>query len=621
MSISATGANRKQSQPPHQPPKIRCLVIQMCRLGDTLQSLMALRAAKQLYPQLEIHFVARERFASAAKRVPWLHQVIPFPSDQILSPLLQGKRSREQGLRDVASWVRPLVQEPWDFIVNWSYSESSSYLTGLLPSRVKLGFSRRNDGTLSCLDGWSHYIQAIVQGQIEQNIHLTDILTTQLLTALQIHVGDPSDAGNAQVTSKTFFSLELCEKDLLLAHSNHERSKKWVALQLGAGSECKIWDIANWARLGKLILDRHPECQLVLLGGQEDIPRSKELLSLIPTKRVLSLVGKTDFDLWASVVSRCQWLIAGDTAAIHLASVLGTRVLNISVGPVRLTETGPYGNGHYVVSNLAPCTGCASGAKELPAHTCRKDVSPEAAYATWSFASSDWALRAPRALEQHFSELGWASEISKIRVFRSKIRATDDGGGVKFEPLIHRTLSLQEWNAQVIGHIARAWYCGWVPAMGQEISRDRISPALIQSLRKIQESSGILGKLCEEARKTAIELSLKSSTLKSSKVMDLRDRNGLQDLGLRLTEIDQLVDRLAATDPSLAAFSQMSKVLMHNLNGSLLSDLGKETAESYRQLGRGVAILREWIDHTLSLAKPVSIKRASVSPLEREVTP
>src|ERR1700733_11380892 len=101
-------------------PKLRCLVIQLTRLGDTLQSLMALRAAKQLYPNLEIHFVARERFAAAAKRVPWIHKVVTLPSEQILAPVLTGEKTELQALSDVARWVGPLVREPWDMVVNWS---------------------------------------------------------------------------------------------------------------------------------------------------------------------------------------------------------------------------------------------------------------------------------------------------------------------------------------------------------------------------------------------------------------------------------------------------------------------------------------------------------------------
>ena len=87
MSASQDNGSLIKSQKP-----IRCLVIQLTRLGDTLQSLMALRAAKQLYPNLEIHFVAREKFAAAAKRTPWIESVITLPTDALLSPVLRGEK-------------------------------------------------------------------------------------------------------------------------------------------------------------------------------------------------------------------------------------------------------------------------------------------------------------------------------------------------------------------------------------------------------------------------------------------------------------------------------------------------------------------------------------------------
>ena len=84
---------------------IRCIVIQLARLGDTLQSLMALRAAKQLYPELEIHLIARERFAEAARRVPWISQVIEFPTDRLVQPVLTGQLTEQQALGELARWI------------------------------------------------------------------------------------------------------------------------------------------------------------------------------------------------------------------------------------------------------------------------------------------------------------------------------------------------------------------------------------------------------------------------------------------------------------------------------------------------------------------------------------
>lgn len=594
-------------------PKIRVLVIQLARLGDTLQSLMALRAAQQLYPQLEITFLARDRFADATKRVPWLHEVITLPTEALLSPILTRHQSEAQGIRDIAKWVRPLVQSTWDFVINWSYSESSSYLTGLLPARVKLGYSRRSDGTLSSADGWSHYIQAIVQGSIHQNIHLTDILTTQLLTALQIHVGDPVDAGNSPVTSKAFFALEMGERDF--GRSWRDLSRKWIGLQLGAGHETKTWSPESWARLATLILRNHPECNLVLLGGPGESGKAEAFYAelrrnRISTSGILSLVGQTDFDLWASVIGRCQWIVAGDTAASHLASVLGTRVLNLSLGPVRLEETGPYGNGHYVVTSSRKCDGCLNESRTLSSHRCREDVTPESVYQVWSYATSEWIRRGAQTLTEHFASSGlsqWESRLGSINVLRSRIRGTEEGGGVVYEHILPRSLTIEAWSAQVLGHIARAWYCGWTPPIAQEITRPMIGPQLIQSLRRLSESSQVLQKVCDEAQRSAQELHLKSNRLRSEKIMKLKDRQEIQELGKKLTDLDSLMDRLSSADPALKPFSQMAKVLMHNLKGTQLSELGKESAESYRQLGKGVSILQEWIKTTLELARPVAL--------------
>ena len=50
---------------------------------------------------------------------------------------------------------------------------------------------------------------------------------------------------------------------------------------------------------------------------------------------------------------------------------------------------------------------------------------------------------------------------------------------------------------------------------------------------------------------------------------------------------------------------------MHNLHGDHLTDLGQESAECYRQLSEGVSVLRDWLKHTLELARPVALQRPS----------
>lgn len=598
---------------------IRCLVIQLARLGDTLQSLMALRAAKQLYPQLEIHFLARERFSSAAQRIPWIHKVITLPTDALLGPVLSGTKTDVEALGEVARWIAPLVKDPWYFVINWSFSEASSYLTGLIPARVKLGYTRRRDSSFAGADGWSHYVQAIVQGNISQNIHLTDILTTQLLTALQIHLGEALPEGNSPVTSKAFFSLTLKEQQIIPPLISS--TKKWISIQLGAGKKSKTWNPKHWAKLAHYLIQRHPEYGIILLGGKEDLEREKifknELNSISANSdSIISLVAQTDFDIWASVVSKSDWLFSGDTAALHLASVLGTRVLNISAGPVKHSETGPYGNGHYVIHAELECQGCAHLSSQNAAehaHSCGDDISPESVYGVWLYGFQEWIHRRQISIENHFAYLGWTQHLEKVRIYRSKIRNAHDGGGVTYEFMTSKYLRMSDWSGMVMGHVARAWYCGWVPTIGQEITRKTMSPQLIQKIRELEESGEVFSKICEQAYQTATTLNRKSASLRSDKVMGVQDREELRALGKTLLELENLIDRLAKTHAPLLAFSQMAKVMMQNLKGTHLADLGKETADYYRQINEGVTIYREWIKYTLNLAKPVALSPPNVT--------
>lgn len=580
-----------------QAPKVTCLILQLGRLGDTLQSLMALRAAQQLYPQLEIHFVARENFADAAKRIPWIKAVHTFPAEDILGPVLSGKASERDALRDIARWVRPMVQEAWDIVFNWTYSEASSYLMGLIPAKVKLGYSRSKTIEFSCPDGWSHYIQAIVQGEVLQNIHLTDILTTQLLTALQIHVGEPADNGEAPVTSKDFFALSTTgETEARLGSRWRDRSKKWVALQLDSSR-----DLAGWTDLADQILIKNPEFGVILLGDDQELG-NKTVIELQKRGRnlssVITLAGRENFDLFASAVSRAQWLISSDPGSIHLASVLGTRILALFSKETRWLETGPYGNGHYV----------AIGTPQLP-------LSAELITQVWNYALQDSSIRKHITLEQFLAKHAPTLNLEDLRVYRSKIRSSGDGGGVVYEPVNSQALELRDWTAMVMGHVARAWYCGWVPPLGREIARPSITPKLIRSLRDLQESADVLGKICDEATLTATRLTRQSSKLKSKKIMRMSEKEELQTLGRKLSDLDELIERMGKTQLPLEAFSRMCKVLLHNTKSDELTDLGFESAECYRQLQEGIHILREWIKFTLELARPVAIRRDGASSL------
>ena len=240
-------------------------------------------------------------------------------------------------------------------------------------------------------------------------------------------------------------------------------------------------------------------------------------------------------------------------------------------------------------------------------HTCRERVTPEALYAVWSYGSKDWSDVRRKTFDRFVTDVGLRHAIEEVRIFRSRILTTGEGWGIDYEPLNSWKYDASEWMTVVTGQMARSWYCGWSPPIGVGISRERISPELVRELRKLDESSGVLAKIFSEARATATRLGQRASRLKSDRVMSMEDRNELRGIAQKLFELEKLAEKVGETDENLKPLTLMLKVMMHNLRGSQLSELGLESAIAYGQLADGIEIIRRWVKSTRDLSRPVSV--------------
>jgi len=150
--------------------------------------------------------------------------------------------------------------------------------------------------------------------------------------------------------------------------------------------------------------------------------------------------------------------------------------------------------------------------------------------------------------------------------------------------------------------------------VGSELDRKNIRPQLLQDLRVLNESSGVLARVCSEALRTAEQFQSKSEGLKSDKLMSVSDRQELETMGRKLLELQKLIERLAAADQNLGLFSTMLTVMLHNLEGDQIADISKETMLSFKQLEQGALLMRSWIQHTLKMARPAAVAPLSLVP-------
>jgi len=557
--------------------QLSVLVIQMGEEAEVFRSLMAMKAIKHLYPDTKINILVRREVSSSVKRVEWIHSVIETPEFE-----------DDKAFRTIALWIDQIIDENYDISINWTfakaYSRLAAFTTSLIPAMIKLGDYAREDMAVASFDAWSMYRQAWVRENIEQDIHTTDIITTQLLTALQIHAGDPSpDAGATAVTSRYFFKS--ITASIPFAWATRAKNLKWIAIDSESIGKVKSIHHCEWI---ESILKRHPDTGVVFLGE----PSFKWNEASEFNSRVIVLEERLSTDECIHLFSQVQWLVSGRSAMVDLASLMNLRVFYIPEG--QWSVDGPYGNGHLIVEN----------------------ATASAVYGIWSYYHSEWFHKGTFSLVKHFENLGNTQALDHLNVYRARIRPSQEGGGVSYEKVAPHIFTFESWMIRVRGQMARAWFCGWLPSIDAEIESMKLSPALIKRIRELQESVRVIEKLSREGKATAADLMKSSENLRSGTVMCVDDRNHIEDCGKKLLEIEALVSRVVGIEPELKCVLKFYQTLMHNLRGTTLVQMAKESVQAFDLMEEGIEIISIYAQKTLDRAKPKAIMQTvqSITP-------
>jgi hypothetical protein len=204
-----------------------------------------------------------------------------------------------------------------------------------------------------------------------------------------------------------------------------------IALQLGASDERKRWPPEQFAAMANRLPD--DAGTIVFVGSASEQPLVDRAMAHLKRPAV-SAAGETSVPELAALLARCRLLITNDTGTMHVASSVGTRIVDLSTGPVFVHETGPYGDGHVAVEPISGCFPCAAGS--ICHHmSCREDLTPQDVADIARFALGD----AP------------CPEPPRVRILQASRTAT---GRIEYQPVWDPTGSAESFLRRAL---ARVW--------------------------------------------------------------------------------------------------------------------------------------------------------------------
>lgn len=305
---------------------MKTLVIQLARLGDIYQTWPVLHALRRQNPNMELHFLTREKFAHAAPGVEVISRHWLLKSRDILAPLIDEKPNLDESLGRLSGLVEELKSERFDQIINLSFSPLSSYLTqeiSALECDLR-GYTRFSDGYLRIPDDASAYFYAQVGPENANRIHVTKLFS--------LVAGVESD--------DTDWSMPIGRIDSSVEASCGQLSDA-VVIHIGASDLRKTLSWTKWAQVirGLRIQYSGP---VILIGSSEEASMAEQVVSSLPQDlQPVNLVGKTQITDLNEIIRQARLVIGGDSAPAQIASLTGTPVLNISFPMVSFWETGP----------------------------------------------------------------------------------------------------------------------------------------------------------------------------------------------------------------------------------------------------------------------------------------
>lgn len=305
----------------------KILVLELARLGDIYQTWPALRALNRLRPNDEIHILTRPRFARALEGIgiPFVSKILQ--ASHLLEPVIDTRSDIKEAFERMSLFVDELRAENYDDIINLSFSPSSSYLVHAIsqPWTKVVGYTRHDDGFLAIPDDMSAYFYAQVGISRSNRFHLCDVFGTMVNADLE--------------------ESDWRDPDFVI---RNEKIKPQVAIHIGASESKKTLSAAKWSAIVRQISLSLPDIEMVMIGAKEDETKATEILNSVTSGKIRSAVGQTDLRQLFQLIADSSVVLGCDSAPMHMASLVKTPCLNLSLAAVNFWETGPRSKGSVI---------------------------------------------------------------------------------------------------------------------------------------------------------------------------------------------------------------------------------------------------------------------------------
>lgn len=335
--------------PAGAPRKI--LFIQLAEMGTMVVAYPALRKARELFPDAELHILCFRQIQSSVE----ILNLIP--------------RERVHTIEADAAWpfVRDTLLWPWrarqlgiDTIVNLeAFVRYSSLLSFLSGARRRVGFHRFNQEGLYTGDLVTHKV--LFNSHIHTAHIFLDLVHALAAPANEVPLVKRPKAMDRldvpKITTDAATAAQIWTK-LRGFHPDIGPSRKLVILNPNASERFPMRRVPleGFADLARRLLE-DPDVFVLVTGVRSEKPEAQQMRQRVGSDRVLDLTGETTLQELLHVFDLSHVMVSNDSGPAHFAALTRVHVI-VFFGPEIPERYRPLASSSDVVHTGFSCSPC-----------------------------------------------------------------------------------------------------------------------------------------------------------------------------------------------------------------------------------------------------------------------
>ncbi len=325
----------------------RILVIKLGALGDIILAVPSLRMIRKKYPKGFIAVLVDSNLTSCLAKCPYIDEIIPYKRND--------KKSRFRHMRMIIKKVR---KYSFDVSVDFQNTTKTHLMAFLSGVTARYGYRRGIFGRF-LTHGVGSFRDPLPPVQHQFRV-LSLLGISELDEQLELW---PQEEDYHYIDN--LFGT---------AWVNSKQKKVGLVLSASQRWETKKWPIDYFIELAKKLI-HELGCIIVLIGDERCQDERNRFRSHIKAQ-VVDMIGRTTINQLAALMDRINCVVSSDTAPLHVASAMKTKIVSL-FGPTDPRRHMPPGGHHKVLRRNLACSPCYKERCPENHHRCMREINVE----------------------------------------------------------------------------------------------------------------------------------------------------------------------------------------------------------------------------------------------------